>query len=67
MKQFNDDRRLIQAYSVVGVTMNGKIIGGIPTKIPVKQTLHIPQDFEFNATKLNVDGDINCDGEINML
>jgi len=50
-----------------GIKLNGKIIGGVKTTIQESDVLDIPELWEYNITKLNVDGIVNVDGEINYI
>ena len=51
----------------IGVKVNGFLISGSKQKILGNETLEVPEGFEYNTHRLDVDGIINCDGEINIL
>ena len=50
----------------VGITLNNKYIAGVKNYIEVNDILNIPEYYEYNVNKLNIDGTINLDGEINL-
>lgn len=50
----------------VGITLNDKYIAGVKNYIETNDTLNIPEYYEYNLNKLNIDGTINLDGEINL-
>ena len=52
--------------SGIGVTLNGSVIGGVKSLIEAEDILEIPVNYEYNLVNLQVDGIINCDGEINI-
>lgn len=51
----------------IGITLNNKVIGGIKTKINSNEILNIPEDWEYNAHKLDISGIINSEGTINIM
>lgn len=51
----------------VGVKLNGKVLGGVKTLIEEDDTLTIPANHDYNTYALDVDGIVNCDGQINTL
>lgn len=50
-----------------GITINGKIIGGVKSKIEPDDILNIPLHWEYNVNKLTVLGAVTCYGEINFI
>jgi hypothetical protein len=50
----------------VGVKLNGIVIGGSKTRITAAETLDIPTDYDYNTYTLTVEGQINCNGQINI-
>lgn len=50
-----------------GITLNGKVIGGVKRLIETGDSLVIPANWEYNVVVLNVDGEIINDGEINII
>lgn len=55
------------AVGGIGVTLNGNVIGGIKTLIKESEILDIPENYDYNTYKLNVEGVINVDGQINIM
>lgn len=53
--------------SGIGVRVNGDLLGGIKTLIEETETLTIPENYEYNAHRLNVVGSIDNEGEINIM
>ena len=51
----------------IGITLNGLVIGGAKSLIEENDLLNIPENWEYDAKRLNVKGVINCFGEINIL
>lgn len=51
----------------VGVTLNGKVIGGVKSLIEENETLIIPDNYEYNVFKTTIDGTIILDGTLNQL
>ena len=50
-----------------GITLNGKVIGGVKRLIEEDDILNIPLNWEYNCMVLNVEGEIINDGEINII
>ena len=50
----------------LGITLNNKYIAGVKNYIEINDILNIPEYYEYNVNKLNIDGTINLDGEINL-
>lgn len=50
-----------------GITLNGKVIGGVKSLIAENELLHIPADWEYNAFNLCVRGNITTFGSINIM
>ena len=50
-----------------GVTVNNEVIGGIKRNINEDELLYIPEDYEYNALRLNIDGACECLGIINII
>lgn len=53
--------------SSVGVKLNGQTFAGIKTLIEENDILEIPENYDYNTFKLNVEGIIDCNGEINVM
>lgn len=53
--------------SGVGIRLNGSIIGGVKSLIESTDILTIPENYEYNVHRLNVQGNINSEGEINIM
>ena len=51
----------------VGITLNNKYIAGVKNYIEQNDKLIIPEYYEYNIFRLNVDGVIDLDGEINIM
>ena len=51
----------------VGVTLDGKVVGGVKTKILLGETLDIPINYDYNTFSLFVQGEVNVSGQINMM
>jgi hypothetical protein len=51
----------------IGITLNGRVIGGVKRLIQTGEILDIPLYWEYNVTRLEVDGNIQLDGTINIL
>jgi hypothetical protein len=56
----------IQLLSV-GITLDGRTIGGVKTHIEPEEVLDIPVSYDYNTFSLTVSGDINCNGQINIM
>lgn len=51
----------------IGITLNGKVIGGVKTLIEQTDTLQIPENWDYNVIKdLTIEGEVFCEGEINI-
>lgn len=50
-----------------GITLNNKVIGGVKSFIESADVLDIPQYWEYNLYKIDVDGTVLLDGEINII
>lgn len=48
----------------IGITLNGKVIGGVKRLIEEDDTLVIPEHWDYNIKSLTVDGEIINDGQI---
>lgn len=55
-------------FNGIGITINGKNIGGVKNYILSTETVNIPSYWEYNLFKLTVDGIIDIDelGTINI-
>ena len=53
--------------SGIGITLNGRVIGGVKRFIESGEFLDIPLYWCYNVINLDVDGTINMDGEITLL
>lgn len=53
--------------SGIGITLNYLVIGGSKSFIEENDILNIPEKWEYDVKRLNVQGVINCEGEINIL
>jgi len=51
----------------IGILLNGKVLGGIKTKIEETDTLEIPENYDYNTFSLIIAGIINCNGQINIV
>jgi len=51
----------------VGITLNGVVMGVVKTLISEDDILNIPENYDYNTLSLNVEGVINCTGQINIL
>jgi len=56
-------------FNGIGITINGKNIGGVKNYILESETVDIPSNWEYNLFKLTVDGFIDVDelGTINIM
>jgi hypothetical protein len=52
--------------SGIGITLDGRNIGGVKMLIDDNEVLHIPQEWEYNVRRLLVRGIINTFGTINI-
>lgn len=50
----------------VGCTIDEKVIGGVKQVIYSGETLEVPEDFEYNVSRLSVQGIANVQGTINV-
>lgn len=50
----------------VGVKLNGIVMGGTKRLIELNELLTIPVNYDYNTYTFEVDGIINCDGQINV-
>jgi hypothetical protein len=51
----------------IGITLNGRVIGGVKRLIQTGEILDIPLYWEYNVSNLVVDGVIQVDGIINII
>jgi hypothetical protein len=51
----------------IGITLNGRVIGGVKRLIQTGEILDIPLYWEYNVFNLNIDGVIINEGEINIM
>ena len=51
----------------IGITLNGRVIGGVKRLIESEDFLNIPVYWCYNVFALEVDGTIDNDGEINFI
>jgi len=51
----------------IGITLNGRVIGGVKRLIQTGEILDIPLYWQYNVTALDIDGTIDNDGEINYI
>jgi len=58
---------IIIINSGVGIRLNNEIIGGQKRLIETHETLGIPVNWEYDVFHLDVDGVIECEGEINII
>jgi len=49
-----------------GIKLNGMVIGGVKRIIETTELLNIPLYYDYNTFTLEVNGIINCDGQINV-
>ena len=50
----------------IGIFLNGLVIGGVKRFIEADDILEIPLNWDYNIRALAVDGQIICDGQINI-
>ena len=50
----------------VGITLNNLVVGGVKRLIESNDTLSIPENWDYNTYRLDVNGTINCAGTINL-
>lgn len=53
--------------SGVGIRLNGDLLGGIKTLIEMNDILTIPGNYDYNTYQLDIQGSIECNGQINMM
>jgi len=53
--------------TAVGIKLNGSVIGGVKTIIEETDVLDIPLNYDYNTFSLQVDGQINNNGQINLM
>ena len=63
MKKYSGDSSL----TGVGCKLNGEVMGGVKTLILADDSLYVPENYEYNAFFLNIDGSVDCDGVINIM
>lgn len=51
----------------IGIFLNDLVIGGVKRKIEETDFLNIPEYWDYDVFTLQVDGVINCYGQINTL
>jgi hypothetical protein len=51
----------------IGITLNGRVIGGVKRLIEENEFLDVPLHWEYNVVFLDVIGTIDLQGEINIL
>jgi hypothetical protein len=51
----------------IGITLNFLVIGGVKKLIELTDLLDIPIYWEYNVFLLDVDGRIECAGDINIM
>ena len=51
----------------VGVKINGQVLGGVKTHVLSSDSVDIPQLYDYNTFALSVEGEINCNGSINLM
>lgn len=55
---------------IIGTTLTKsgvvKALCGTKTLIETDEILTIPQNFDYNTFSLTIDGQVNCDGNINI-
>jgi len=56
-----------ESGGVLGIKLNGSVIGGIKTLIQEDEVLEIPENYDYNTYALDVSGIINCAGQINIM
>lgn len=50
-----------------GVKLNGLVLGSQKTLIESDDLLYIPENHDYNTFTLNVEGEINNEGQINIM
>lgn len=53
--------------NLLGANLNGSFFSSPKQIIEINETLNIPLNFEYNVTKLDVDGIIIMDGDLNII
>ncbi len=53
--------------SGTGIRLNTKLLSGPKTLIELNDILEIPINHDYNTFALDVDGVVNCDGQINTI
>lgn len=54
-------------YFGCGILLNDKVIGGVKTLIESDDVLYIPENWDYNTFKLDIEGTVTCDGRINIM
>lgn len=52
--------------TVIGVDLDSKYLSGVKNKILGGEVLTIPEDYEYNLFNIDIDGDLNIDGYLNL-
>jgi hypothetical protein len=51
----------------IGCFLNDKVMGGVKTLIEGVDSLLIPDNYDYNTFRLDVEGLVQCNGQINIL
>ena len=54
-------------FFAYGIKLNDKAITGVKTLIEETDVLEIPENYDYNTFTLNVEGTVNCEGQINIM
>lgn len=65
MKKYGDGED--NEFFGYGILLNDKVIGGVKSLIETNDVLEIPENYDYNTFKLDVEGIINCEGQINIM
>jgi hypothetical protein len=55
------------SVNLLGATLNGSYFSSPKQIIEPNEVLNIPLNFEYNVTKLSIDGSIVMDGDLNII
>lgn len=61
------DGVMVKRATGAGCSVNGEVIGGVKRNINEDDLLYIPEDYEYNVLRLNVDGAVEIEGILNII